>query len=75
MAGRGKKKCSLNNIKKWYVGIYVRRSFDDNEDNESNTIVNQKEMLSSFVDGNKDMIVFDYYTDDGYTGTNFAHVG
>ncbi len=75
MAGRGKKKCSLNNIKKWYVGIYVRRSFDDNEDNESNTIVNQKEMLSSFVDGNKDMIVFDYYTDDGYTGTNFNRPG
>lgn len=75
MAGRGKKKCSLNNVKKWYVGIYVRRSFDDNEDNESNTIVNQKEMLSSFVDGNKDMIVFDYYTDDGYTGTNFNRPG
>jgi len=75
MAGRGKKKCSINNIKKWYVGIYVRRSFDDNEDNESNTIVNQKEMLSSFVDGNKDMIVFDCYTDDGYTGTNFNRPG
>ncbi|MCI8460645.1 MAG: recombinase family protein, partial [Bacilli bacterium] len=38
-------------------------------------IVNQKEMLSSFVDGNKDMIVFDYYTDDGYTGTNFNRPG
>ena len=44
MAGRGKKKNSYisNSNIEWYAGIYTRRSFDDNEDFESNTITNQK---------------------------------
>lgn len=29
-------------MKKWKLGTYQRRSFDDGETEESNTIVNQK---------------------------------
>ena len=30
MAGRGRKKVSINYEKEWLVGVYARRSFDDN---------------------------------------------
>ena len=75
MAGRGKKKLSTNStVANWLVGIYTRRSFDDNEDKESNTITNQKEMINSFISKEKNMTIVDYYVDDGYTGTTFeAH--
>ena len=76
MAGRGKKKLSKNSIvTNWLVGIYTRRSFDDNEDKESNTITNQKEMINSFISKENNMTIVDYYVDDGYTGTTFDRPG
>ena len=72
MAGRGKKKLSKNStVANWLVGIYTRRSFDDNEEKESNTITNQKEMINNFVSKENNMTIVDYYVDDGYTGTDF----
>ncbi len=70
MAGRGRKKVSINYEKEWLVGVYARRSFDDNEDKESNTITNQKEMINNYISKEKNMTVVDYYLDDGYSGTN-----
>ena len=76
MAGRGKKKLSKNSIvTNWLVGIYTRRSFDDNEEKESNTITNQKEMINNFVSKENNMTIVDYYVDDGYTGTDFERPG
>ena len=76
MAGRGKKKLSKNStVANWLVGIYTRRSFDDNEDKESNTITNQKEMINSFISKENNMTIVDYYVDDGYTGTTFDRPG
>ena len=76
MAGRGKKKLSTNStVANWLVGIYTRRSFDDNEDKESNTITNQKEMINSFISKENNMTIVDYYVDDGYTGTTFDRPG
>ena len=72
MSGRGNKKQSrINSDKKWNVGIYTRRSFDDLDDNESNTIINQKEMLTEYVNNLPNAIIVDYYVDDGYSGTTF----
>ena len=72
MAGRGKKKISNNStVANWLVGIYTRRSFDDSEDKESNTIINQKEMINSYISKEDNMTIVDYYVDDGYTGTDF----
>ena len=76
MTGRGNKKISSKSTdRKWYVGVYTRRSFDDNEDEESDTITNQKDIISSFINNESNMIIVDYYTDDGYTGTNFNRPG
>ena len=72
MAGRGKKKQSQNSIvSNWLAGVYARRSFDDMEDTESNTIVNQKEMINSYISKEENMEIVDYYIDDGYSGTTF----
>lgn len=77
MAGRGRKKsyCISNSNIQWYAGIYTRRSFDDNEDVESNTITNQKELITSYLRDIPNMNIIDYYIDDGYTGTNFNRPG
>ena len=72
MAGRGNKKVSIKaSNNKWLVAAYARRSFDDNEDIESNTIANQKDMIDAFISKEKDMTIIDYYVDDGYSGTTF----
>lgn len=73
MAGRGYKKQSrkIDETKKWRLGIYSRRSFDDGEKSESYTIINQKSLIVSFLEKMPNVEIIDYYTDDGYTGTNF----
>ena len=55
------------------TALYCRLSRDDGMDGESNSIANQKRMLSKYAKENS----FDntrFYVDDGYTGTNFAGV-
>lgn len=76
MAGRGKKKQGQNSIvSNWLAGVYARRSFDDMEDIESNTIVNQKEMINSYINKEDNIKIVDYYIDDGYSGTTFDRPG
>ncbi len=52
------------------VAIYCRISRDDGNIDESESIKSQKEILTSFVN-EKGWNIFDYYIDDGYSGTNF----
>ena len=52
------------------VGIYCRLSRDDGDSGTSSSIKTQKDMLSKYVQDNG-WAVFDFYVDDGYTGTNF----
>lgn len=83
MAGRKSKYLSKNsNIKKvkiWYVAIYIRLSQEDadngTEKNESNSITSQKALLNEFIEEHDDLIVYDTYVDDGYTGTDFNRPG
>ena len=73
MAGRGYKKVSYKcaDNRQWQFGVYTRRSFDDCDDNESNTIKNQKKLIDDYLIKENNITIFDYYIDDGYTGTNF----
>lgn len=52
------------------AALYCRLSRDDENSSESESILNQKQILSDFAKENKFNIV-DYYVDDGYSGTNF----
>ena len=62
----------LTNINKTYnVGIYIRLSReDDDKVMESESITNQKSLLLQYVKENN-LMVYDTYIDDGYSGTNF----
>lgn len=74
MPGRGNKKLSKTESmqnKQWLLGAYGRRSFDDCDDNESNTIKNQRLLIDEYVQDIENIEIYDYYLDDGYTGTNF----
>jgi hypothetical protein len=78
MAGRKSKYSSNENIvnkKIWSVALYIRLSQED-EDNgkekqESNSVTSQKTLLNEFVEEHDDLIVYDTYVDDGFTGTDF----
>ena len=61
-----------NNINKIYnVGIYLRLSKEDEEHTTvSQSILNQKDFLTTYAIENGFNII-DYYIDDGYSGTNF----
>ena len=56
------------------VAIYCRLSREDEEFKESNSITNQKAFITEYVT-KKGWIIFDYYIDDGYTGTSFNRPG
>ena len=53
------------------VGLYIRLSREDNDKNlMSESITNQKSLLTQYVKENNLKLV-DIYIDDGYSGTNF----
>ena len=55
------------------TALYCRLSRDDGVDGDSNSVSNQKKLLSQKA---KEMGLSNprYYVDDGYTGTNFVEV-
>lgn len=83
MAGRKSKYSSENSNAKetkiWSVAEYIRLSQEDNDNGEdkleSNSITSQKALLNEFIEEHDDLIVYDCYVDDGYTGTNFDRPG
>jgi len=57
------------------VAAYLRLSKEDNENIESNSIVNQRELIEQYISNKDDLQIVDYYIDDGYSGTNFNRPG
>ena len=60
----------MNRTKKYIAGLYCRLSKDDGNTNESMSIYSQKAMLKQYAEQNN-IAIYDYYVDDGYSGTNF----
>ena len=56
------------------VGIYCRLSKDDMLQGESSSILTQKTMLTQYVT-ERGWRIFDYYVDDGISGTTFERTG
>ena len=52
------------------TALYERLSRDDDLAGESNSIVNQKNMLENYANGNG-FVNFEHYTDEGWSGGNF----
>lgn len=80
MAGRKSKYSSnKNKTKLWQVALYIRLSQEDSDNGEdkqeSNSITSQKAVLNEFIEEHEDLIIYDTYIDDGYTGTDFNRPG
>ena len=78
MAGRKSMYSSNENIvskKIWSVALYIRLSQEDADNGtdkqESNSVTSQKTLLNEFIEEHDDLIVYDTYIDDGFTGTDF----
>lgn len=55
----------------WQTALYCRLSREDGDRPESDSIGNQRKLLTEYVEGHPELTVYDCYIDDGYTGTNF----
>lgn len=55
---------------KHFAALYCRISKDDDTETESASITTQKEMLKRFA-VEQGFNIYDFYIDDGYSGTNF----
>ena len=60
----------INNQENYSVGIYARLSRDDERIGESVSIENQKELLGRYA-REQGWTIYDYYCDDGVSGTTF----
>lgn len=63
------------NISIFNSGLYIRLSREDNDKAESNSVVNQRNLLTEFTKNQLNLKLGEIYIDDGYTGTNFDRLG
>ena len=54
--------------------VYLRLSRSDGDQQESNSIKNQRALLNDYMGKHPELHKFDEYVDDGYSGTNFVEV-
>lgn len=57
------------------AALYIRLSREDGDKEESYSVGNQRKLLMDYIDRREDMVFYDTYIDDGYTGTNFNRPG
>ena len=53
------------------AALYIRLSREDGDKAESDSVVNQKRLLTDFAEAQPDIGSYRYYIDDGYSGANF----
>ncbi len=56
---------------KYKATKYVRLSYTDDKENESDSIINQKKLIDEFVKNNPDIEIVSERVDDGYSGIVF----
>lgn len=61
--------------KRWLPAVYLRLSREDGDKLESDSILNQRALLTEYAAGLEDLAEPVFYQDDGYTGTNFDRPG
>lgn len=53
------------------TAVYIRLSREDGDKEESDSVGNQRKLLTEYIAKKKDLVLYDTYIDDGYSGTNF----
>ena len=64
----------MNDRNPFYVAAYIRLSKEDGDKEESDSVGNQRRLITSFLNGKENFILHDIYIDDGFSGTNFVEV-
>ena len=67
----------MENLKKdriYHAAVYVRLSKEDGDKEESDSIVNQKELIRAYLGDKPDIEVCGEWADDGYSGADFVEV-
>lgn len=59
------------NIDVYNADIYLRLSREDGDKEESDSIINQRELILEFLKSRKDIKIHAVRVDDGYSGVNF----
>lgn len=55
----------------WNAGLYIRLSKEDGDKPESESVATQKSILRRFINEHPEINFYDYYIDDGWSGTDF----
>lgn len=55
----------------WSAGLYIRLSREDGDKLESESVGTQRAILERFIDEHPAINLYDYYIDDGWSGTDF----
>ena len=53
------------------VAEYIRLSREDGDKAESDSIGNQRKLITDYLKNKDDFVLYDTYIDDGFTGTNY----
>ena len=57
--------------KRWNAAIYARLSRDDGDTGESDSIVNQRDLIKEYIKGKPEIKIVSERVDDGYSGVTF----
>ncbi len=71
MPRRSKKDILGTNKNTWKAGVYCRLSSDDGDNAESDSIKNQRELITYYLKKEENLKIVDFYADDGFSGTSF----
>ncbi len=55
----------------WRAGLYIRLSREDGDKLESESVSSQRAILERFILERPEILVHDFYIDDGWSGTDF----
>ena len=59
----------------FYTGAYIRLSRADCDREESDSVANQKKLLADYIKKHKELLLYNMYVDDGYSGITFQRPG
>lgn len=62
-------------VKTYRAALYIRLSREDGDKVESDSIANQRKILTSYIGNYPEMEIAGCYTDDGWSGANFERPG
>ncbi len=55
----------------FHTAAYIRLSREDGEKEESDSVINQRRLLLRYIEQQEDLLLYDIYIDDGYSGVTF----